>query len=143
MKPQNIPIAKAMPTDLPDIIELLEEMNLDMEDLHFSQFVCFKVKGELVAAGRVRLHDDGTHELCSLGVLPEHQGMGIGSAMVQVLLDKHVFDAVWVVTDIAGFFERFGFFAQSKPPESLLEKMERCVALYNCKKPQILCNQPV
>lgn len=76
-------------------------------------FVC-EVDSEVVAhAGVSRAHVDGRRvvALGPIGVLPAHQGLGLGSALVRNLLaaaEAHAEQAVILLGDPA-FYGRFGF----------------------------------
>ena len=106
--------------------------------LHFSEFFVCKDKGELIAAGRVREYEDGVFELCSLGVLEDYRGAGIGTDIVKALLQKHSLDSVYVVTEIPEFFEKTGFVKSTHKSEYLQDKLKRCVEEYACKNPIIM-----
>jgi N-acetylglutamate synthase-like GNAT family acetyltransferase len=131
-------IQAALNTDLPDIMELLEALNLDMEEVHYSEFFVCKDKGELIAAGRVRAHEDGVYELCSLGVLEDYRMAGIGTDIIKALVNKHSLDSVYVVTEIPEFFEKTGFVKSTHKSEYLQDKLKRCVEEYACKNPIIM-----
>lgn len=131
-------VLPALNTDIPDIFELLETLNLDMEDVHFSEFVVCKDKGELIAAGRVRQYDDGVCELCSLGVLEDYRSQGIGTAVVQALLQKHSLDQVYVVTEIPQYFEKNGFVPSKSQSAYLQDKLKRCVEELACSNPIVM-----
>lgn len=133
-----IQIEAAINTDLPDIMELLEDLNLDMEDLHYTQFLVVKDKGEMIAAGRIRLHEDGLPELCSLGVHPEYRSRGIGKGIVCGLLEKYPQSKVWLLSEIPDFFEKTGFVKTDELPEILEDKSRRCRELYACSNPVVM-----
>ena len=139
----NNKILPALNTDLPDIIELLETLNLDMEEVHYSEFFVCKDKGELIAAGRVRQHEDGFYELCSLGVLEDYRGAGLGIDIVKALLQKHSLDTVYVVTEIPVYFEKSGFVLSNIKSESLQEKQKRCVEEYACGNPVFMVSKHI
>ena len=138
LQPVNNKILPALNTDLPDIIELLETLNLDMEDVHYSEFFVCKDKGELIAAGRVIAHEDGVFELSSLGVIEDYRRAGIGTDIVKALINKHSLDSVYVVTEIPEFFEKTGFVKSTHKSECLQDKLNRCIEEYACKNPIIM-----
>ena len=131
-------IQAAHHTELPDILELLESLNLDMEDVHFSQFVVSRDKGELIAVARVYVHEDGTHELCSLGVLPDYRMRGIGTEILHFLQEKFHGTTLWAVSDIPQYFERCGFKPSSAFSAALAEKLKICKEELDCQNPVVL-----
>ena len=97
--------------DLPDIIEILEELNLDMEDLDEDDWMVAVVKDEIVGVGRLRFYDDAC-ELSSVGVLEDFRQQGIGKAIIQALVSDA--SNVYTVTEIPAFFALSGFKARSE-----------------------------
>lgn len=141
MQNPDIHISEALYTDLPDIMELLEDLNLDMEDLHYSQFKVAKTKGNLIAAGRIRVHENGLNELCSLGVDPEFRNIGIGSAIVAQLLDQVKNSELSLVTEIPEYFMRMGFQSGDESNLVLKDKIRRCKEIYACKDPVVMVHR--
>lgn len=130
----------AQPTDLPDILELLEELNLDMDDINYARFLVVRHKGEIVAAGRIKEHEEGTLELCSLGVTPEQRGKGLGRELIADLIKRAGMKPLWLVTEIPGYFTQFGFEAvpDSEIPPELCDKVEKCLTELDCSKPVVM-----
>lgn len=123
--------------ELPDVIEVLEELGLDMEDLDEDDWIVAKVKDEVVGVGRLRFYDDAC-ELASIGVLEEHRGKGIGSAIIKALLEQDDVEKVYLVTEIQSYFERFGFNTTNEFPESISQKLQRCSKELNCQTPSVM-----
>lgn len=75
---------------------------------------CYE-RNKMVGFGQIRPLDENFSELASLYVLPEKRSRGIGSSIVQKLLDEH--DASSIATPIclltlkptAVFYKQFGF----------------------------------
>jgi len=79
-----------------------------------SRIKCFvrDGQGRLVAAGRVLSDGGDCAYLCDVAVLPEHQGSGLGRAVVQHLLDRckgHRKILLYSVPGKEGFYRRLGF----------------------------------
>lgn len=123
--------------DLPDIIEILEELGLDMEDLDEDDWMVAKVNNEIVAVGRLRFYEDAC-ELSSIGVLEEHRGKDIGAAIINALLEQDDSSKVFAVTEIPSYFEKFGFSTTNQYPESINQKLKRCLNELNCQKPSVM-----
>lgn len=136
-------IEAAAATDLPDIMEILEDINLDMEELHYTQFVLGKHRREVVGAGRIRLHTDGTAELCSLGVMEAFRGCGLGTHISKALLQAFPQRPLWVVSEIPDYFARFGFAPAADYPAVLADKLQRCQTQYACTAAQVMCLQNI
>ncbi len=126
-------------SEIPDVIEILEELGLDMEDLDEDDWMLAIVKGEVVGVARLRYYEDAC-ELASLGVLEEHRGKKIGKAIVQTLLADAGVDEVFVVTDIADYFKSIGFNEVETYPQSIQDKYNRCLSELQCQSPKVLVN---
>lgn len=123
--------------DLPDIIEILEELNLDMEDLDEDDWMVAVLKEEIVGIGRLRYFEDAC-EMASIGVLEEYRNQGIGSAIAKALLDDADIKEVYTVTEIPNYFSRLGFAACDSFPESISQKLQRCKSELNCSAPAVM-----
>jgi N-acetylglutamate synthase-like GNAT family acetyltransferase len=134
---QTFQIKLAEHFDLPDIIEILEELNLDMEDLDEDDWMVAVLKEEIVGVGRLRYFEDAC-ELASIGVLEEFRNQGIGTAIAKALLDDADLKEVYTVTEIPDYFSRLGFNASDKYPESMSQKLQRCKTELNCSKPAVM-----
>ena len=78
-----------------------------------SRYRCFvHVDGEIVGAGRALGDGVDCAYLCDIAVLPEHQGAGLGQAIVQRLVDLargHRKIILYAVPGREPFYRRFGF----------------------------------
>ncbi len=79
-------------------------------DLDWRRFLVAEAKGRIIATGQIKPHSDGSRELASIAVVPDHQGRGVGSAIVYALLARssgvlYLTCTQWNV----GYYERFGF----------------------------------
>lgn len=78
-----------------------------------SLFRCFaRDDGRLVAAGRVVADGVDCAYLCDIAVLPSHQGLGLGKAVVQRLVDRsrgHRKIILYAVPGREPFYRQFGF----------------------------------
>lgn len=126
-------------SEMPDIIEILEELGLDMEDLDEDDWMLAHINGEVVGVGRLRYYEDAC-ELASLGVLEEHRGKHIGKSIAKALLDDAEADNVFVVTDISEYFKSLGFQELDTYPQSIQEKYDRCLSELQCQAPKVLVN---
>lgn len=118
-------ITSASDSDLSLIIQGIKELTLDDIDLKREQFLVAKVGTKVIGFGRIKVYPDAL-ELCSLGVLPEYRGRGIGKELVNELIKKANRQAIFVVCIIPDFFRRFGFEATHIYPDSLKVKINYC-----------------
>ena len=104
-------IRAATEADQPTIRRLIKEANLNRMSLHWPNFVVAEEDGAIVGVGQVKAHGDGSRELASIAVVPDRQGQGIGSALIEALLAREP-GAVLHLTcrrQLQGYYERFGF----------------------------------
>lgn len=78
--------------------------------LDWPRFLVAEESGGLIGIGQVKPHRDGSRELASIAVVPEWQGLGIGTAIVRALISResgvlHLFCR----STKASFYEHFGF----------------------------------
>ncbi len=132
-----IELVEALDSDLIDVLELLESVNLDMDQVHTQQFYLATLNDDIVGLGRILEHDDCA-ELCSLGVLESQRGLSIGSKLVKALMAKAEGSPLYVVTDIPKYFERFGFQLTEVYPLSIADKLQRCIESYDCESPVVM-----
>jgi len=123
-KPQPIVLRDASPGDMPFIMEHLGKFLLDDEDIDFRQFIVAVENKEIVGFGRIRPHRE-VYELGSIGVVENRRSRGVGTLIIERLIDIFPVDDVYLVTDIPGYFEKQGFRVIRDAPEELLEKIRR------------------
>jgi N-acetylglutamate synthase-like GNAT family acetyltransferase len=78
--------------------------------LRWQRFVVAEEDGRLIGVAQVRCHSDGTHELASLVVRPEHRGERIATRMIDTLLAEEL-DQTFMLVDrpFAEHYARWGF----------------------------------
>ena len=111
----------------------IKEFVLDDENLMKEQFVIAKSNHQIIGFGRLRTHSDCT-ELCTLGVIPEHRGKGIGKKLVEQLIQRAFATELFVVCIIPEFFMKFGFELVSIYPSSIKRKHSICTTHYVVKE---------
>jgi N-acetylglutamate synthase-like GNAT family acetyltransferase len=134
-------ISNALQRDWEQIVDLVNEINLDRLDMDLPQFKVCKVENAVVGIGRIKTHTDCI-ELCTLGVREAFRGKGIGTALVRALLKGHD-QAVYVVTEIPGFFEKLGFESGTFSLPSLQAKLKVCRDELACSQPEIMIRKPL
>ena len=96
--------------DQPTIRQIVRAANINPTGLEWPRFIVAEDGGAIVGVGQVKPHRDGTRELASIAVLPERQGQGIGTAIVEELLRRE--NGTLHLTcrsRLQGYYERFGF----------------------------------
>ncbi len=103
-------IRPATEADQPTIRRLIKEANLNRMSLEWPNFLMAEEDGEVVGLGQVKAHGDGTRELASIAVAPARQGQGIGSAIINALLQReHGVLHLTCRREMEGYYMRFGF----------------------------------
>jgi len=125
--------------DIPNIKEMelvirhVNEYMLDDEQLEREQFVIAKSNNTLVGFGRLRTHSDCI-ELCTLGVVTEYRGKGVGKKLVAELIYR-ASSTLYLVCVIPKFFEKFNFEIVEDVPSSIIRKYEICTTKLKVDEP--------
>jgi N-acetylglutamate synthase-like GNAT family acetyltransferase len=112
-------IRPATAADQATIRRMIRDGGINPMNLRWPNFLVAEEEGRVVGIGQVKTHRDGSHELASMAVVPDRQGAGIGSAIIEALLKGHG-DGVLYLTcrrELEGYYERFGFH-RVKPADS-------------------------
>ena len=104
-------IRAAKAEDQATIRRIIRAANLNPMSLDWPNFLIAEDAGEVVGIGQVKTHRDGSRELASIAVVPARQGQGIGSAIVNALLDRHGGGVLHLTCQgkNEGYYARFGF----------------------------------
>ena len=107
-------IRPAQSSDIEPVETLLSSSNLPLEGVHenFNEFVVAEEKGQI--AGAIGLERFGSAALLrSAVVAPDQRGSGIGSRLVEQLLDRArtsgISEIYLLTTTAEEYFPRFGF----------------------------------
>lgn len=120
-----------------EILKIIQQENLDKVNVHYSEFIIALKQKRIIGIGRIRKHAE-INELCSLGILPEERGKGIGRAIVKALIEKANGEQLFLVSDIPSYFNKMGFYESEERPVQMVEKYERCLKYLDCKAPVIM-----
>ncbi len=103
-------IRPARPTDQAAIRQMIRAARLAPFNLQWPAFLVAVREGRVIGVGQVKAHRDGSRELASLAVAPGDQGQGVGSALVQALLERETGPVyLFCRAELEGFYARFGF----------------------------------
>lgn len=108
--------------DMPHIVRMIGEFDLDYEHLAPEQFLVIEEEGRVVAFGRLKPYPDAV-ELGSVGVRPDRRKMGYGKMMVEALIEKAPGE-IWITTNLRDYFRPFGFAESEQMPASIKNKLE-------------------
>ncbi len=74
--------------------------------------------GRIAACGQIKIHCDGSRELASIAVAPDHRGRGLARAVIVRLLEIQQGPLYLTCRPhLRGLYEKFGFTAVSDPAE--------------------------
>ena len=107
-----------------EITRLIAQFELDDRALQSTQFLAAVSEGSLLGFGRIREYA-ACSELCSLGVVEPQRHKGIGSTLVQKLIQQAQ-QPLYLVCIIPGFFEPLGFKQTVAYPPALGQKLDYC-----------------
>lgn len=75
-------------------------------------------RGRIAACGQVKIHRDGSRELASIAVAPDHRRRGLARAVIERLLDFQQGPLYLTCRPhLRGLYEKFGFAVVSEPTE--------------------------
>jgi N-acetylglutamate synthase-like GNAT family acetyltransferase len=125
----SVPEESSMDT----IKRYIEEYCLDDENIEREQFIIAKYNNILVGFGRLKDHGDCA-ELCTLGVVSEYRGKGIGKQLVEALI-KRAHSTLYVVCIIPDFFKKFEFEVVADVPDPIHRKYDMCTTKLKVPEP--------
>ena len=103
-------IRPATAADQRTITAIIRRAGINPMALHWQRFLLAEADGEIIGTVQVKPHGDSTRELASLAVIPEWQGQGIGTALMQAALALETGPLYLTCrSEIEGYYTRFGF----------------------------------
>jgi N-acetylglutamate synthase-like GNAT family acetyltransferase len=104
-------IRHAMETDAAQIRSLIHLVGINPMGLDWRRFVlAVDEQDQMLGCGQIKPHGHDLLELASIAVYPEHQGKGIGSAMIEQLLQDSGRPLYLMCESSNGpLYEKFGF----------------------------------
>jgi len=119
----HLHIRNATIRDMPAIVRMIGEFQLDYENLQPEQFIVVEDGDVMIGFGRLKPYPDAT-ELGCVGVLHERRKQGIGKLIIDELIRRGPAE-IWLTTDMPEYFRPLGFFRESPTPDSIAKKLER------------------
>ena len=103
-------VRQACAADQAAITALVRAERLNPNGLDWQNFLVAVQGGEIVGAGQIRRHPDGSREVGSLVVAPRYRGRGVAKRLLDALLVDPPADLFLVTSQaLAGYYERWGF----------------------------------
>lgn len=107
-----ITLRAATAADQPAITALIKTVQINPMDLKWPHFVVAvdDATQAIVATGQIKEHGDGSHELASIGTLPEYRGRGLAHQIIERLMAQHP-DTLYLtcLSKMGPLYEQFGF----------------------------------
>lgn len=104
-------IRPAESSDHLEIRSLIRRVRINPLNLHWENFlVAVDTNNRVIGCGQIKTHRDGTNELTSIAVESEWRNRGIGSEIVQRLIER-TDGPLWLVcrSEMGRYYEKFGF----------------------------------
>jgi amino-acid N-acetyltransferase len=145
-------IRKARTGDVPAIHRLVDHhaqkgdlLPRTVQELRerLGEFHVFDVEGQIAGACSLYRYSADLAEIRSLAVWPEHEGKGIGRALVEACLAEArtlLVKRVFALTYRTAFFERLGFRVVEKRdlPAKIWKDCFKCSKFYHCDEVAVL-----
>jgi len=120
----EIILRQANDSDLEKILHYINTFSLDGEDISPEQFVVAEIDSKLAGFGRIKSYKN-IHELASIGVIKEYRNLGVGSKIVNRIIEIFPENIVWLTTKNPDYFKKLGFVESNTPPKEIAEKCNR------------------
>jgi amino-acid N-acetyltransferase len=145
-------IRKAEPRDVPAIHELVGHyaakrvmLPRPLQEIYEDvwEFTVAEEDGQVLGCGAIKLYSAELAEIRSLSVLPGLPGRGVGTALLQSLLDEaealHL-RTVFALTLVPGFFAKQGFHevAREKLPMKVWRDCLQCEKYFSCDEKTLI-----
>lgn len=123
-------VRPAVESDIEKILPYIEQYCLDGENMDNTQFYIADIGCELAGFGRLKCYGE-VYELATLGVLENYRGNGIGSKIVQKIIEAVPSNEIWITTIIPNYFKQFGFVEDDNIPDEIFLKCQRVCGKLN------------
>jgi len=119
-----VKVRHATESDMGFIMENLEKYNLDMENVHYNQFVVAMENGNPIGFGRLKKTREA-YEIGCVVIIEERRNQGIGSLIIKHLIDFSPVKMVYVITDLVDYFKKLGFVEAKEESKELMSALDR------------------
>ncbi len=105
-----ISLRPATINDQPKITALINKVRINPRNLNWERFIIAKDDGAMVGCGQIKPHSDGTKELASIAVEPDYQGKGVGTMIMNALLEREPGELyLTCLRHNVTYYQKFGF----------------------------------
>ena len=122
--PAEYSFLKGVMSDHSEILELSKRFDLDVLEFNIRDFCVVRKQSRVVGFGRLRPYP-GFKEVATVGVVEDERSKGIGSAVVNCLVDGKD-ETIFLACVIPDFFARLGFKEVKDFPGELTAKINFC-----------------
>ncbi|HEX6270418.1 MAG TPA: GNAT family N-acetyltransferase [Anaerolineales bacterium] len=106
----SVIIRPAVEADQSTIMSLIRQAKINPRNLHWERFLIAEENNQIVGIRQVKIHKQGTREVASGFVLPEHRHKGVSAQLMDEILRREngplylMCDKKW-----KRYYEQFGF----------------------------------
>jgi len=105
-----ITLRPATQNDQPKIIALINKVRINPRNLNWERYIIAENDGAFVGCGQIKPHGDGTKELASIAVEPDYQSKGVGTMIMNALLEREPGELyLTCLRHNVTYYEKFGF----------------------------------
>ena len=106
----SLSLRPATINDQQKIIALINKVRINPRNLNWERFIIAEDNGVMVGCGQIKPHGDGTKELASIAVEPEYQGKGVGTLIMNALLEREPGELyLTCLRHNVTYYQKFGF----------------------------------
>lgn len=103
-------IRPARQEDQEIIVSFIRQAKLNPRNLHWERFLIAEENGQIIGIRQVKVYPQGTREVASGFVLPEHRRRGVSARLLEELLARENGPLYTMVSEKrTSYYERFGF----------------------------------
>ena len=106
----SLSLRPATINDQQKIIALINKVRINPRNLNWERFIIAEDNNVMVGCGQIKPHGDGTKELASIAVEPEYQGKGVGTMIMNALLEREPGELyLTCLRHNVTYYQKFGF----------------------------------
>ncbi len=116
-----ITIRPARQEDQETIVSFIRQAKINPRNLDWQNFLVAEENGQIIGIRQVKVHPQGTREIASGFVLPEHRRRGVSARLMEELFARETGPLYTMIDERwAPYYEQFGFQRVAKdqlPPD--------------------------